>query len=91
MDVVYALKRQGRTLYGFEEMGFVGVGLWVILVRKRWFWRSERDEFVGFERGEEKEERFGGGGSHRRRWEEERRRWEEIWRKLRFDCVCYDL
>ena len=73
MDVVYALKRQGRTFYGFEEMGFVGVRLWVILVRERWFWRSERDEFVGFEREEEKEERFGGGGSHKRLWEEERR------------------
>jgi hypothetical protein len=29
-------------------------------VRERWFWRK-RDEFVGFER---EEERFWGGGSH---------------------------
>ena len=48
MDVVYAFKRQGRTLYGFEEMDFVGfigegkmvleekeMGLWVLRERKR--------------------------------------------------------
>jgi hypothetical protein len=29
-------------MYGFEEMGFMGVGLWVILVRERWFERRER-------------------------------------------------
>ena len=43
MDVVYALKRQGRTLYGFGEMGFVGVG-WigegkmVLKERERWIY-----------------------------------------------------
>jgi hypothetical protein len=35
MDVVYALKRQGRTLYGFEEMGFVGVWMWCMPLRGR--------------------------------------------------------
>jgi hypothetical protein len=55
-------------MYGFKEMGFMGVGLWVILVRERWFERRERDGFVGFER---EEERFGGGEGHGRRWEEE--------------------
>ena len=39
MDVVYAFKRQGRTLYGFEEMdfvGFIGEGKMVLEERKRW-------------------------------------------------------
>jgi hypothetical protein len=57
MDVVYVLKRQGRTLYGFEEMGFVGVGLWVVLVRERWIWRRERWVW------REREERFGVGAA----------------------------
>ena len=30
-------------LYGFQEMGFVGMGLCIVLVRERWFWRRERD------------------------------------------------
>jgi uncharacterized iron-regulated membrane protein len=30
-------------LYGFEEMGFVGVGLWVVLVSERWFWWRKRE------------------------------------------------
>jgi hypothetical protein len=61
-------------------MGFVGMGLWVVLVRERWLWSRERDGFMGLEREEEREERFGGEGGHGRRWEEK-------WRKLRFDYV----
>jgi hypothetical protein len=30
-------------LYGFEKMGFVGVGLWVVLVSERWFWWRKRE------------------------------------------------
>jgi hypothetical protein len=51
------LNRQGRTLYSFEEMGFVGVGLWVVLVRERWIWRRERWVL------REREERFGVGAA----------------------------
>ena len=50
----------------------MGMGLWVVLVRERWFWSREREE--------EREERFGGEGGHGRRWEKK-------WRKLRFDYV----
>jgi hypothetical protein len=41
LDVVYALKRQGRTLYGFGEMGFVGwigEGKMVLKERERWIY-----------------------------------------------------
>jgi hypothetical protein len=62
MDVVYALKRQGRTLYGFEEMGFVGVGC----IGEGEMDLEERE--MGFERGGRE---IWGGGGHGRRWEEE--------------------
>ena len=50
-------------LYGFEEMGFVGVGLWVVLVSERWFWWRKREMglWVLIERKRGKRD-FGGGG-----------------------------
>jgi hypothetical protein len=63
---------------GFEEMGFVGVGLWVVLVRERWFWRRERNEFVGLERGREGREIWGWG----RPWKTVGRRKETVEKEM---------
>ena len=83
MDVVYALKRQGRILYGFEEIGFVGVGLWVLLVREKWFWRREMDLWVLRERKRD----LGVGAAIEDGGKKKGDDGKKKWRKLGFDCV----